>query len=65
MKKAYSREIELYIKAYINYITKVEFLIAFKAAFIKSITKQNADARFREARLIPFNPDAVILKLNI
>ena len=65
LKKAYSREIELYIKAHINHITKVEFLIAFKAAFVKSITKQNADAGFRGAGLIPFNPDAVISKLDI
>ena len=29
LKRAYGREIEGFIKAYVNYITKVEFLIAF------------------------------------
>ncbi len=29
----YGREIEGFIKAYIYYITKVEFLTAFKAAY--------------------------------
>lgn len=65
LKRAYSREIELYIKAHINHITKVEFLIAFKTAFVKSITKQNVEAGFRGAGLIPFNPETVISKLDI
>jgi hypothetical protein len=33
LKRAYSREIEALICHYINYITKLEFLLAFKAAF--------------------------------
>jgi hypothetical protein len=33
LKRAYSREIEALICNYINYITKLEFLLAFKAAF--------------------------------
>ena len=34
----YGRQIEGFIKAYIHYITKVEFLIAFKAAYPQLIT---------------------------
>ena len=33
LKRAYGRQIEGFIKVYINYITKVEFLIAFKQAY--------------------------------
>jgi len=61
----YSRQIEGFIKAYINYITKVEFFIAFKAAYLLSITVQNAQARFRGASLIPFDPQAIISKLDV
>jgi hypothetical protein len=33
LKRAYSRKIKALIRYYINYITKLEFLPAFKAAF--------------------------------
>ena len=33
LKRAYSREVEGLIRHYINHITKLEFLPAFKAAF--------------------------------
>jgi hypothetical protein len=33
LKRAYGRQIETFIKAYINYITKVEFFLAFTAAY--------------------------------
>ena len=42
LKQAYSREIKTFIKAYINYITKVEFFLAFKAAYLASIIAQNS-----------------------
>ena len=41
LKRAYGREINAFIKAHINQISKVEFLIAFKAAFKASITENN------------------------
>ncbi|ESZ89450.1 hypothetical protein SBOR_10167 [Sclerotinia borealis F-4128] len=52
-------------KAYINHITKVEFFIAFKAAYLQSITVQNGLSGFRGAGLIPFDPQTVISKLDI
>ncbi len=42
LKRAYSRQIETFIKAYINYITKVEFFLAFAAVYKELITAQNA-----------------------
>jgi hypothetical protein len=65
LKRAYGRQIETFIKAHINHITKVEFFLAFKAAYLESITAQNAQAGFRGAGLVPFNPQAVISKLDV
>src|SRR4051812_13354946 len=65
LKRAYGRQIETFIKAHINHITKVEFFLAFKAAYIDSMTVQNAQAGFRGAGLVPFNPQAVISKLDV
>jgi DDE superfamily endonuclease len=41
LKRAYSRQIETFIKAYIKHITKVKFFLAFKAAYVESIIVQN------------------------
>jgi hypothetical protein len=49
------------MKAYINHITKVEFFTAYQ----QSITVQNAQAGFRRAGLVPFDPEAVISKLDV
>ena len=65
LKRAYGRQIETFIKAHINHITKVEFFVAFKAAYMESMTVQNAKAGFRGAGLVPFDPQAVISKLDV
>jgi hypothetical protein len=65
LKRAYGRQIETFIKAHINHITKVEFFLAFKAAYEQSITIQNAKAGFRGAGLVPFDPQVVISKLDV
>jgi hypothetical protein len=49
----------------INHITKLEFLPAFRAAFDASITSDNIRGSFRGAGLIPFNPEAVVSKLDV
>ena len=46
LKRAYSCELEDLIKAYIMYITKLEFFIAFKLAHFKAITPDNIKASF-------------------
>jgi hypothetical protein len=38
----YGRQIEVLMKAYIHYVTKVKFFIAFKIAYLQLITIQNA-----------------------
>jgi len=50
---------------YINYINKDTFLLAFKAAFKKTFIIVNVYAGFQGARLVPYNPDAVLSKLDI
>ena len=42
LKQAYGRQIKTFIKAYINYITKIEFFLVFIVVYKKSIIAQNA-----------------------
>ena len=65
LKKAYGRQAELLMRNKITRITKLEFLPCFKAAFDASITESNIQGGFRGAGLVPFNPEAVISKLEV
>jgi hypothetical protein len=49
------------MRNYINYITKLEFLLTFKAVFHTLIIKSNILGGFRGAGLVPFDPKAVLL----
>ena len=49
----------------IHHVNKETFLPAFKAAFKKTFTPENVRAGFRGAGLVPFNPDAVLSKLDV
>ena len=65
LKRAYSRQIEELVRCHINHITKEDFLPAFKKAFDKAIIPDNIIGAFRGTGLIPFNPAAVIDKLDV
>ena len=65
LKKAYGKEIGTFIRAHITHITKVEFFLAFYAAYIASVTPENIAGGFRGAGLIPFDPQAVTSKLDV
>ena len=65
LKRLYGRQIENFIRAHINHITKVEFFMAFKAAYEQSLTVENAQAGFRGAGLVPFVPETVLGRLDI
>lgn len=65
LKQAYGRQIDSLIRSYINHVTKLEFLPAFKAAFEQAIRKDTILGGFRGAGLVPYNPEAVTLKLDI
>jgi hypothetical protein len=65
LKRAYSCEVESLICYHINYITKLEFLLAFKAAYDRLFTSANICLAFRGAGLVPLQPDTVLLKLDV
>jgi hypothetical protein len=65
LKQVYSNKINSLAQYGTKKIKKEAFLPAFKAAFNKSITKENICAGFRGAGLVPYNLEAVILKLNV
>jgi hypothetical protein len=65
LKQVYGNEINSLAQYSTKKIKKEAFLLAFKAAFEKAITKDNICAGFRGARLVPYNLEAVISKLNV
>jgi hypothetical protein len=65
LKQAYSNEINSLARYSTKKIKKEAFLLAFKAAFKKAIIKDNICAGFRGARLVPYNLEAVISRLNV
>jgi hypothetical protein len=65
LKRMYGKELEDFIRAHINHITKPEFFIAFKAAHLAAITSKNIKAGFRGAGLVPYDPQAVLSKLDV
>ena len=64
LKKAYSCQIEYLIRSGINYITKLEFLPAFKAAYEALITRTNIHSGYQATGLVPYSPDKVLSKLG-
>jgi hypothetical protein len=65
LKLAYGRQAEKAMRNWINYITKAEFLLYFKAAYNNAITPSNIQGGFQGAGLVPFNPERVISTLNV
>ncbi|KAF2195799.1 DDE-domain-containing protein [Zopfia rhizophila CBS 207.26] len=65
LKRAYRRQVEKLMRNWFNYITKLEFLPAFRDVFNESITKSNVQGSFQGAGLVLFNLDEVILKLDV
>jgi hypothetical protein len=65
LKRAYGAKINALIYAYIYHVNKQSFLLAFKVAFKRVFLESNIKASFKGARLIPFNLEVVILKLNV
>jgi hypothetical protein len=53
------------IKANQIHISKEDFLASFRRAFPVAITSKNTKAGLGATGLVPFNPEEVILKLDI
>ena len=60
LKRLYSTKIEKLIHAYITYISKKDFFLAFYNAFRIAIIELNIRGGFRGLGLIPYNPDYII-----
>jgi hypothetical protein len=65
LKKAYSHQIKELMRQQITHITKEDFIPAFRAAFQASLTESNIQGGFRGAGLVPFDPERVILTLDL
>jgi hypothetical protein len=65
LKRAYGDEISALARDRIHHINKQTFLPAFKVAFKKAFTRENACAGFRGAGLCPHDPQAVLSKLDV
>jgi hypothetical protein len=65
LKRLYSNKVLALARSYIYYINKETLLLAFEATFKKTFIAENVRAGFRGARLVPYNLEAVLLKLNM
>jgi hypothetical protein len=65
LKRKYGGAISVLARSHVHHISKQTFLPAFKATFEKVFTQENVCAGFRGAGLIPYNPEAVFLKLDV
>ncbi|KAH9240738.1 hypothetical protein K456DRAFT_1717520 [Colletotrichum gloeosporioides 23] len=65
LKRAYGDEINLFIRASINHITKSKFFIGFYRAHQKVFTKENIKSAFLGAGITPWDPEHIISKLNM
>ena len=65
LKKAYGRQIETFMRSHITYISKEDFLPAFKKAFNISMTSSNIQGGFQGAGLVPFDPQVILSKLDV
>lgn len=64
-KRAYGDEISDLARRNVTYISKTEFLTAFRAAHSRVFKGENILASFKGAMLVPLAPDAVLSKLNV
>jgi hypothetical protein len=65
LKRSYGNGILALACNHIHHISKETLLPAFKAAYSLTFTEENARAGFRGAGLVPFNPEAVLSKLDV
>ena len=65
LKKLYSAQISLFIRAHITHITKDDFIPAFRVAFEEVFTEKNIKGGFRGAGLVPLDPETIISKLDV
>ena len=65
LKRKYGDAVSGLARNRTHHISKETFLPLFKTAFEQSITKENIQAGFRGAGLVPHDPQAVLSKLDV
>ena len=65
LKRYYSDRILLLARSRIYYVNKETFLLAFKEAYKKTFTLENVRAGFQGARLVLYDLEAVLSKLDV
>jgi len=65
LKRSYGRLIESKMRVRINHIDKLDFLEAYPSARIEAFKSETIKNSFAAAGLLPFNPDRVLLNLDI
>ncbi|KAF4310584.1 putative transposase [Botryosphaeria dothidea] len=65
LKNAYGKQIESLMRAMHTHIAKEDFLPAFRIAFAAAFIRANIQGGFRRVGVAPYNPEAVISKLNV
>jgi len=65
LKRHYGDGISLLARSRVYHINKETFLLGFKAAYEKTFTPENVRAGFRGAGLVPYDPEAVLSKLDV
>ncbi len=65
LKQLYNKKVENFIRSYINYITKSDFFAYFYTAFFATFGEENIQTGFQSIGFVPFNPEAVISKLDV
>ena len=65
LKASYSKQIENLVRLQFNYITKLEFLSAFKEAFDTVFTEKNIKSGFQATGIVPYDPERVLSNLDL
>ena len=65
LKQAYKKEIKSLADSYITHVDKKAFLATFQPVYNKAISKSNILLSFRATGLVPLNPEAVLLRLEV
>jgi hypothetical protein len=65
LKRVYSTKIIILARRFIIYIAKLDFLIAFKTAYLKTFIVKGIKGAFRGAGLVPHDLDTVISRLDV
>jgi hypothetical protein len=64
LKTAFLKLNQDLIRNHVFHVTKVDFITAFKQAFLASFTQANVQAGFRGSGLHLFDPEAVLFHLD-